>query len=158
PYYLIKNFKFQIADFRDKYLQYQAVIHRVHKILVQVLKERNHSIKILLFLLGVVSSVEVICFAIGRENCPSSLSGTVVAVTNFLVVSFAIFQVIVAKILDWTWDSTIIDEARVYGVESYQTAMLVLPISTFLAFALAFFLKETYCRSFEDRRITSVAS
>jgi hypothetical protein len=109
-------------------------------------------IKILLFLIGVFSSVEVICFALGRENCPTSLAGTVIAVTNFLVVCFAVFQEIVARILDWTWDGTIIDLARVYSINSYQTAMLILPIATFLAFALAFFLKETYCRPFEGRK------
>ncbi|HRE31427.1 MAG TPA: MFS transporter, partial [Candidatus Berkiella sp.] len=34
------------------------------------------TIKVLLFFIGVVSSVEVICFAIGRENCPQDLAGT----------------------------------------------------------------------------------
>ncbi|MCS5712094.1 MFS transporter [Candidatus Berkiella aquae] len=104
------------------------------------------TIKILLFFIGVVSSVEVICFAIGRENCPQDLAGTAVAVTNFLVVTFAFGQVIVAKILDMTWDGVLIDQAKVYSIESYQTSMMVLPIATLLAVLLCFFLKETYCR------------
>ncbi len=103
-------------------------------------------VKILLFLIGMTTSVEVICFAIGRENCPQNLAGTVVAVTNFVVSSFAICQVLVAKILDWTWNGQLLDNARVYGQESYQTAMLILPAATFLAFLLIFFLKETYCK------------
>ena len=106
-------------------------------------------IKVLLFLVGVTSSVEVICFAIGRENCPTSLAGTAVAVTNFLVVAFAFFQVVVAKVLDYTWDGVIIDQAKVYSIQSYQTAMLVLPAATLMAFVLTFFLKETYCRPYE---------
>lgn len=109
-------------------------------------------IKVLLFLIGVTSSVEVICFAIGRENCPATLAGTVVAVTNFLVVCFSVFQVVVAKILDWYWDGQMLDQARVYSADSYQAAMLVLPISTLLAFLLAYFLKETYCKPLESRR------
>lgn len=107
-------------------------------------------IKAILFLIGVTSSVEIICFAIGRENCPQNLAGTAVAVTNFLVVTFAFGQVIVAKILDSTWNGAIIDHARVYSIESYQTAMMVLPIATLLAFLLCFFLKETYCRPSEN--------
>jgi len=103
-------------------------------------------IKILMFLLGLVSSVEVICFAIGRENCPSSLAGTVVAVTNFLVVSFAIFQVVVAKILDATWDGNVLNQVKVYSSQSYQLAMIILPVAAILAFILSFFLKETYCK------------
>lgn len=107
-------------------------------------------IKTILFLIGVTSSVEIICFAIGRENCPQNLAGTAVAVTNFLVVTFAFGQVVVAKILDSTWNGTVIDQARVYSIESYQTAMMVLPIATLLAFLLCFFLKETYCRPSEN--------
>lgn len=106
-------------------------------------------VKVLMFFIGVASSVEVICFAIGRENCPSSIAGTAVAVTNFLVVTFAFGQVIVAKILDITWDGVLIDQAKVYSVGSYQTSMMVLPIATLLALLLCFFLKETYCRPVE---------
>lgn len=102
--------------------------------------------KVLLFLVGVFSSVEVISFAVGRENCSASLAGTAVAVTNFLIVGFAILQVVVAKILDLTWDGVIVDQAKVYSVESFQIAMTILPVATFLAFLLCFFLKETYCR------------
>lgn len=104
-------------------------------------------VKILMFLIGFTSSVEVICFAIGRENCPSNLAGTAVAVTNFLVVCFAIFQWIFGKLLDLNWDGTMLDQAKVYSVQNYQTAMLVLPVFTLLAFFMCFFLKETYCRS-----------
>lgn len=104
------------------------------------------AIKVTLFLIGVVSSVEVICFAIGRENCPANIAGTAVAVTNFLIVTFAFGQVIVAKILDLTWDGELLDQAKVYSIESYQTSMMVLPIATLLALLLCFFLKETYCR------------
>lgn len=104
------------------------------------------AIKITLFFIGVVSSVEVICFAIGRENCPPNIAGTAVAVTNFLVVTFAFGQVIVAKILDLTWDGLLLDQAKVYSIDSYQTSMMVLPIATLIALLLCFFLKETYCR------------
>lgn len=102
--------------------------------------------KVLLFLIGVFSSVEVISFAVGRENCSSSLAGTAVAVTNFLIVGFAVLQVVVAKILDLTWDGVIVDQAKVYSVHSFQMAMIILPVATFLAFLLCMFLKETYCR------------
>ncbi len=108
-------------------------------------------IKVLLFLIGATTSVEVICFAIGRENCPQNLAGTVVAVTNFVVSAFAICQVLVAKILDWTWDGNMLDQARVYGPQSYQTALLILPAATFLAFLLMFFLKETHCKPIDAK-------
>jgi len=106
--------------------------------------------KILLFFVGVTSSVEVICFAIGRENCPTYLAGTALAFTNFLVVCFVATQWVIAKILDFTWDGTIIDQVKIYSVDNYQTAMLVLPAATLLAFLFSFFLKETHCHPYEQ--------
>ena len=103
-------------------------------------------IQILLFGIGFVSSVQVICFAISRENCSAGLAGTVVAVTNFSINCFSISQVVVAKILDLTWDGKMLDNAKVYSIESYQTSMMLLPIATLLALMLIFFLRETYCK------------
>lgn len=108
--------------------------------------------KLLMFMVGVTSSVQVICFALGRENCPTSLAGTAIAVTNLLVVSFAFFQIVVAKILDYTWDGQMIDQAKVYSPENYQIAMLVLPAATFLGFLISLLLKETYCEPLESRK------
>jgi sugar phosphate permease len=108
--------------------------------------------KVLMFLIGVTSSVEVICFALGRENCPTSLAGTAIAVTNFLVVSFAIFQVVVAKILDYTWNGDIVDQTKIYSADSYQIAMFVLPAATFIGFLISCFLKETHCQPIADRQ------
>lgn len=104
----------------------------------------------LLFFIGFFSSVEIICFAIGRENCQLRLAGTVVAVTNFIVVCGAAFQVITGKILDSTWDNTTVDMVKVYSADNYRSAMLLLPILTILAFVTCFFLKETYCQQVVD--------
>jgi len=114
-----------------------------------------NQVKLLLFLVGMVSSVEVICFAIGRENCPASLAATAIAVTNFLVVAFSVFQVIVAKVLDHTWEGVVIDQAKVYSASSYQSAMLILPVSLGLAFVLSFFLKETHCQPMVKGKVES---
>lgn len=105
-----------------------------------------HHICILLFLVGFFSSAEIICFAIGRENCPMNLAGTVVAVTNFMVVCSAAFQVLAGHILDKTWDGTMVDMMKVYSADSYHAAMLLLPVLSFGAFLLSFFLKETHCK------------
>jgi MFS family permease len=101
----------------------------------------------LLFFTGFFSGAEVIVFAVGRENCHPRLAGTVFAVTNFVVVGCAIFQIIVGKILDYSWSGSVYEQAKVYNSSDYQLAMIVLPLCSLLAFFLCFFLKETYCRS-----------
>lgn len=106
----------------------------------------HFQISILLLLVGLFSSAEIICFAIGRENCPQHLAGTVIAVTNCLVVCSAVFQVLVGKLLDKTWDGQMLDSMKVYSAENYRAAMLILPVLTLIAFILNFFLKETNCK------------
>lgn len=95
----------------------------------------------MLFLLGLFSSPQVICFAISKENCPSHLAGTAVAVTNCLVTCLTFSQVLVGGVLDWAWDGTIQDHVKAYNAHSYRVAMLVLPIATGLAFVISLFLK-----------------
>ena len=112
----------------------------------------NWLIYTLLFAFGVASSVEVICFAVGRENAPFTVAATAVAFTNLVVVIAGLFQPIVGKLLDLSWDGTLLDEGlRVYRLEDYQIALTLLPISLFLACILSFFLKETYCKPIDEK-------
>ncbi len=103
-------------------------------------------ISVLLLLIGIFSSAEILCFAIGRENCPTHLSGTVIAITNFIVVSGAVFQVIVGKLLDKGWSGEMTNMMKVYSADNYRSALFLLPILTLVAFILLFFLKETHCQ------------
>jgi hypothetical protein len=100
----------------------------------------------LLFAFGFASSVEVICFAIGRENAPFAVAATAVAFTNLIVVVAGLFQPLVGKILDWSWDGMLNGGQRVYHLSDYHAALLIIPISLGLCFLLSFFIKETRCR------------
>lgn len=100
----------------------------------------------LLFLFGVISSTEVIVFAVARESASESVAGTAVAMTNFLVVCAGPFQWIVGKILDSVWDGAMLAGQPVYTINNYQVALLLAPLSMGLAFILGFTLKETYGR------------
>ncbi len=106
----------------------------------------------ILFTFGVFSSAEVICFAIGRENCVPHLAGTAVAVTNFLIMmGGVVFQPLVGRLLDVFWTGEMLDGVRLYGVSSYQKALMILPVGLLLSFVMTFFLKETHCRPIADR-------
>ena len=102
---------------------------------------------VILLCLGMVSSAEVVCFAIGRENCADHLSGTAVAVTNCLIMLGGMFfQPIVGKLLDLSWDGVLDAGVRVYSVDAYRVALVVLPIGLLVSIILTYFLKETHCR------------
>lgn len=97
----------------------------------------------LLFLFGVISSSEVIVFAVARESSPESVAGTAVAMTNFLVVCAGPFQWIVGKILDKVWDGSMIAGQPLYTIENYHSALVLCPIAMGLAGILGFILTET---------------
>lgn len=110
------------------------------------------SIGTLLFLLGVCSSVENITFAIGREISPSNLAGTAIALTNMLIMmGGVVFQPVIGILLDWRWDGSVLASGvRVYPVNDYKYALLILPIGFLLAGVLTLFLKETRCQVVEE--------
>lgn len=99
----------------------------------------------LLFLFGVFSSTEIICFAIGRENNPTHVAATAVGFTNLLtMVGGAVFQPIVGIFLDMYWDGKMLAGVREYTASDFQQAFWVLPALILLGTLLTFLIKETY--------------
>lgn len=97
-----------------------------------------------LFLFGIFSSCEILCFAISSENVSRQLIATASAFTNFLtMLGGFIFQPLVGVILDATWSGQMLDGIRIYSSDSYQLALTILPLAFFLGFILTFRLKET---------------
>lgn len=102
------------------------------------------------FAFGIACGVQVITFAIGRENCPLRVAGTAIATTNFLVMLWgAFFQPLVGKILDMVWAGDIVDGIPLYTAQNYQVAMIILPVGLLLGLLCTCFLKETACQQVE---------
>lgn len=102
-------------------------------------------VQILLFLFGLFSSIEVVCFAVGRETSPQNVSGAAVSFINFLVMlSGLAFQPLVGKLLDMHWMGQMVDGVRVYGTSAYQMALVVVPIASLIGVFLSFVLKESF--------------
>lgn len=101
----------------------------------------------MLFSFGVVSSVEVICFATARENARGNLAGTAVAMTNFIVVLAGFCQWLVGKLLDFSRQGAVdANDHPLYSIVDFQFALILLPLSMILGFILCFFVNETYCK------------
>jgi sugar phosphate permease len=104
------------------------------------------SIYALLLIFGLLSSVQILIFAICHEASQMKVAGTVIALTNMVVmVGGSIFQPIVGKLLDSQWTGILNDGARLYSNHAYQLALSVIPICIFTAIIVTFFIKETYC-------------
>jgi hypothetical protein len=93
----------------------------------------------------------VLCFAVARENTPSWSAGVTLGIVNgFVVGSGAILQPLVGWLLDLGWSGTLVAGARVYSLDTYQAAFLVLPATCGLGALLTLLLRETGARPFEE--------
>lgn len=97
----------------------------------------------LMLFLGFACGPHPLCFALSKENYSPAISGTTVALTNFLIMmGGVIFQPVTARLLDWLWAGRIVDGLRFYSNE-YMWALSVLPLGLIIAGVAAFFIKET---------------
>lgn len=110
------------------------------------------TLNVLFFLMGLACGAHPLCFALGKDNCPTAISGTAVAVTNTLIMAGGfIFHPIVGKLLDWHANGAMSNGMPVYASSDYVYALSIIPVGLVLSIGLTLFLKETYCMSYETR-------
>jgi MFS family permease len=97
--------------------------------------------------LGFFGASMIMTFASAREHNLPSASGAAIGFVNTAVVaSGAVMQPLLGWLLDLGWTGETVAGARVYPLAAYETALLVLPAVTALAFVACFFYRETWCR------------
>lgn len=102
---------------------------------------------IIIFFIGLSSSMMVLCFALAREISRPETHGSVTGFVNaFTVGSGALLQPIIGLVLDWQWDGAMAEGVRVYTVEAYNVAFLSLIASGVLGLVCAAMVPETRCR------------
>ena len=107
---------------------------------------------LLLFLFGVFSSFEILCFAISSESNPKHLIATASAFTNALVMFVgSICQPLFGKILDLFWSGQTQSGDRIYSAINYQYALTILPLAFLLGFILTFWLHETGTKKMNEK-------
>jgi len=104
---------------------------------------------IVLFLFGVGTSGQTLSFAVIKDNNAADTIGTAMGFNNFaVVVSGAICQPLAGYLLHLGWQGKIINGIHIYSLHDFQRALIILPLSFFLAALLArFLIKETRCLS-----------
>lgn len=106
------------------------------------------SLYVLFFAFGILTSVEIITFAIVRDITPLKLAGTSIALINFFIMlGGMIFQPVIGILLDWHWIGRMVNGVRFYSIHNYQIALSILPVGLIITFVLSFFLRETNCHS-----------
>lgn len=97
----------------------------------------------LFFLVGFVSSAQLLNFSYSIDINPLYAKGTAAAFTNFIVViGTAIFQPLVGYLLDLNWTGQMDGAIRSYSPYAYKIAMTTFPLSFALGFIFSLLLKK----------------
>jgi len=103
------------------------------------------------FLLGLITSTQVISYPTVAESNPVALTATSVSVVSFLTIGGggAFFIPFFGWLMDFTEKmitGRVPTNAADYTNHSFYIAMLIMPVTAVIAFIVAAFIKETYCK------------
>jgi MFS family permease len=100
------------------------------------------------FLIGFVTSSQVLSYPTIAELNPIVLTGTAMSVASMTIMSSGmIFDPLFGWLLERNWNFKIINNEHIYSVHDFNTAMWIMPIAFFVAIAVACMIRETYCES-----------
>lgn len=106
------------------------------------------TIVILFFLVGFVTSSQVLSYPAIAELNPIILTSTAISVDSVIIMTTAaISQPFFGWIMSLGWDHTMVNNVPVYSAQNFTNAMIIMPVSFVIGIAAAFFIKETYCKS-----------
>jgi len=104
------------------------------------------AILLLFFLVGFVTSSQVLSYPTIAELNPSSLTSTAVSVISVVIMfSGVVFQPFFGWVMQFNWDGAMKNGAPLYSSQDFQNAMLIMPVSFIVALVIAFLMKETNC-------------
>lgn len=105
------------------------------------------SLMIIFFLLGLISSTQVISYPLIAESNPEQITAMSVSVVSFTTISGGALGIpLFGYLLNWHWSGLVVNDVAVYSAANYHFAMLMMPIAFLLAFLVTLGLKETYCQ------------
>jgi hypothetical protein len=105
---------------------------------------------LLFFLLGLITSSQVISYPMVTESNPIALTATSVSVISFITIGGG--GVFFIPFFGWLMDlgpKEIINNIPVYSSVSFYVAMLIMPITAIIAFIVAALTHETNCKRFD---------
>jgi MFS family permease len=98
----------------------------------------------LFFLLGYVSSFQVIGYPLVAESNPPELTGSAEGLSSILIMSGGFSVSLFPYFLNLNWDHQVVNNLPVYSLYDYQMALLILPAAFLIALIAAVFVRETH--------------
>lgn len=103
---------------------------------------------VLFFCAGVTYTFKTLSFASVCDIMPRELSGTSIAFVNMIVMTTGVvFHPLIGNLIDYHWDGALINGMASYSIGDYKFALIVIPISLFLAMIILVFMRESHPES-----------
>ena len=105
----------------------------------------------LLLCFGLFSAFFLPAFAVAKELVNKRYVATGLSFMNMMnMLGIALVQPVIGYILDKLWGGELVDSARVYPIEAYQKALVLLPGAMLIALFILPLIRETYCKNMQD--------
>jgi MFS family permease len=102
---------------------------------------------VLMFVLGLAAGGIVVSFALVAEHGPARGIGMSTGLANTVVmVASALVLILMGLVLDWHWEGTMLDGVRVYPVDGYRKAFIIMPLVCVVGVVAALLVRETHCQ------------
>ncbi len=103
----------------------------------------------LFFLIGFVTSSQVLSYPAIAELNPPTLTSTAISVDSVsIMVSGAIFQPFFGWVMEYHWDHAMSpDGVPLYSTGDFMNAMWIMPIAFVISIFMAWLIKESFCKS-----------
>lgn len=99
----------------------------------------------LFFLLGFITSAQIISYPLIAESNPSAITGSATGWAAVLIMAGGAFgQPLFGYLLNLHWDGTKVHDVPLYSMSNYHFAWWLFPIMFTVAFIISLFIKETY--------------
>jgi MFS family permease len=100
------------------------------------------TLMLLFFLLGFITSAQIISYPLIAESNPSALVGSAGGLASTLIMAGGISQPFFGWLMELNWNGAKIAEVPVYSAHDYHLALAIMPIGFVIALVAAFFLRE----------------
>lgn len=97
---------------------------------------------LLFFLLGFLSSAQVISFPTIAESNPENVASTAMSIVGILMHTVG---ALIQPLFGWLMQQNVVNEA-IYTVEDFKSALVIMPIVFAFGLLIAFVLHDTRCR------------
>lgn len=106
---------------------------------------------VLFFLLGLLTSSQVISYALVAESSSPVMTATAVSVVSILTQGGClVYQNLFSMLLMQYGEANFVADVPIYSLAAYQCAATILPLGLLIAFSMLIGLKETYCHHAES--------